>query len=91
MRIHSDFKIYKVGDCYMAAARDEGKKRFCGMLLINKSGAFLWKELEKEISYENLLEKACAKYDASRSDIERDMREFLSKLYEIGALCGGEP
>ena len=59
---------------------------FNGMLTLNDTGVFLWKNLQKDITKEELLEKMLKEYDVSEAVASADIDSFLSKLRETKIL-----
>ena len=50
---------------------------------------FLWKALQKEITFENLLKNMIEEYEASDDEVsilEKDLNEFLDKLRNLELL-----
>lgn len=84
MKADKDFILSEMGDEYVLTCTDA--KKFSGMIRLNQSGAFLFRQLSDEITFDELLDRACGEYDAERSVIEKDMMEFLSDLRAAGVI-----
>ena len=56
------------------------------MLTTNETGAFLWKNLENEITPEKLAERLGQEYEIDIETAKQDTEYFLGSLYQIGAL-----
>jgi hypothetical protein len=53
---------------------------FSGMITLNGTGAFLWKELSEETTEEKLLLALLKEYDIDKDTAQKDMGEFLARL-----------
>ena len=54
-----------------------------GMMTLNKVGAFLWERLPTAENEAALVDAVLVEYEAERSEVEKDVSEFLSKLREL--------
>lgn len=59
---------------------------FRGMIQMNQTGAFLWKELEKEQTEEALVEAMLEKYEISEEQAKADVASFTSRLLQEGIM-----
>lgn len=83
MKINKDFTIQKVGAAYVAVAVGETSKKFHGMIRLNETGAFLWKQMEKKDCTEaDLVEALLAEYELTREVAERDVHKMVEGLKE---------
>ena len=81
MKIKENFVLSEMSDCYMVVAVGPATKEFSGIIRLNDSGAFLWKELEKGATEEELVAVLLGQYpDADRKQIQEDLREFLETV-----------
>ena len=75
------FILRKLGTEYMAVAIGEASKNFNGMIRLNGTGAFYWKELEKGTTKEQLVAKTLEEYEGVTEDTaRRDVEEFLKSI-----------
>ena len=56
------FLLRKLGNEYMVVAIGEAIKNFNGMIRINETGAFYWKELEQGTTEEALVGKTLERF-----------------------------
>lgn len=83
MQINKDFTIQKVGGAYVAVPVGETSKRFHGMVRLNETGAFLWKEMsQKDCTEEDLVDALLSVYDVSREIAARDVHRVVELLAE---------
>ena len=86
MQINKDFTIQKVGDSYVAVPVGETSKTFHGMVKLNETGAFLWRELAKETTEDALVDALLSEYEVSREIAQRDVHRVVEMLKENGIL-----
>ena len=86
MKIKEGFMMHKVGDRAVAVAVGENTKNFHGMINLNKTEEFLWKQLENERTKEELLDAVTEAFDVERSEAEKGLEGFLGNLREAGVL-----
>ncbi|MBE6553634.1 MAG: PqqD family protein [Ruminococcaceae bacterium] len=83
MQINRDFTIQKVGASYVAVPVGKTSITFHGMIRLNETGAFLWKQMaQKDCSEEDLVEALLAEYDVDRETAARDVHAIVAKLAE---------
>ena len=81
MLIKKDFTIQKVGGSYLAVPVGETSKHFHGMIRLNETGAFLWKQMaEKDCSEAELVEALLAEYEVAREIAECDVHNVVELL-----------
>lgn len=61
---------------------------FPGMISVNETGEFLWELLEREQTLDALISVMTASYQVESSRAEADIRAFLSRLAQAGAVEG---
>ena len=89
MRIKKGFVLEKVGDSYLACATGKLASTFAGFVRMNETGAFLWRELDKEdMSESELSARLVAEYEIDDKLAANDVAAFLKKLSEHGIIEG---
>ena len=53
---------------------------FSGVITLNEVGSFIWKQLEKDTTKEEVLNNLLAEYDVDKATAESDIDEFINKL-----------
>ncbi|MBQ8309698.1 MAG: PqqD family protein [Clostridia bacterium] len=87
MQINKDFTIQKVGASYVAVPVGETSKTFHGMVRLNETGAFLWKQMAgKDCTEADLVDALLGEYDVAREIAERDVHRVVEQLKENGIL-----
>ena len=84
LKIKKGFLLRKLGTEHIAVAIGEASKTFNGMVRLNETGAFYWKELEKGTTPEDLAEKAMEKFEgADKETIRLDIEDFLKTISPV--------
>lgn len=87
MRIKDGFFMSEVGTEFVVIAQSiDAKKTFDGMLRLNQTGAFLWKQLETEKSESQLVSALTEEYSVEESVAAADCADFLKTLREVNLL-----
>ena len=61
---------------------------FNGVIRLNESAAFLWRELQSEISKTDLVNKLKSEYEIGEELATKDVEDFIKILEENNALEG---
>mgnify|MGYP001110812902 CR=1 FL=1 len=81
IRAKKGFILRRLGQEYMVVPVGEAGRDFNGMLRLNETGAFYWREIEKGITKEQLIEKMLERYEELDKDIAcKDLEEFLEEI-----------
>ena len=86
MKIKDDFYMKEVAGLNVVVATGETAQNMNAMINLNESGAFLWKQLENDITREELIQKLTEEYDVDCDKAGASVDKFISKLKEIGCL-----
>ena len=86
MKIKDGFILRQVADTYVVVAVGQAVKSFNGIINLNETGAFLWRELEKGADEQSLLKALLGEYEVQEDIAKRDVQTFISKLTEAGLL-----
>ena len=87
MKLRYNFVVQQVADDYVAVAVGEDASNFGGLVRMNKTGAFLFELLKKDMTREELLAAMVEKYDADEEILQRNLDAFLEKLKEKQVLA----
>ena len=68
MKINDDFYMKEVAGLNVVVATGESAENMNAMINLNESAAFLWKQLENDITKEELIKRLTEEYDV---DYER--------------------
>ena len=86
MKIKDDFYMKEVAGLNVVVATGETAQNMNAMINLNESGAFLWKQLENDITREELIQRLTEEYDVDCDKASVSVDKFISKLKEIGCL-----
>lgn len=81
IRAKKGFILRRLGKEYMVVPVGEASKDLNGMIRLNETGAFYWRELEKGITKDGLIEKMLERFeDLDEATARRDLNEFLETM-----------
>ena len=81
LKTKKGFLLRRLGNEAMVVAIGEASKSFNGMIRLNDTGAFYWKELEKGSSEDDLTTKTLERYDGvDEAAARQDVRAFLASV-----------
>lgn len=86
MRIKEGFVMREMAGGFVAVPVEGESREFQGMVQLNETGAFLWKELEQECRMETLVDALMNTYEVSRKQAEMDARKTVEMLKKAGIL-----
>jgi len=80
LKIKDGFIIKQVVDSYVVVPVGENLVDFSAMISLNETGAFLWNNMEYDITVDELAEKLCAEYGIDKDTALADTEEFIARL-----------
>lgn len=83
---NENFIKRQIGTGFAIVAVGEATKRFNGIISVNETGSFIWDQLEKPITAEELTEKITAQYGVDAATAAADAEKFLEVLRSVGAV-----
>lgn len=86
MYVKKCFKLMKVGVQNIVVATGDEEKKFGGILRLNDTSAFLWKQLEGKSQEEDLVATLMNEYGIEEDVAQRSVEAFLSSLRNEGVL-----
>lgn len=87
MKVKKGIVLSKVGDEFVLVPTGEAAKSFHGIVRLNETGAEIWKDLEKELSEEKIVNNLMAHYtDVDHETALRSVRNVVDKLRDAGLL-----
>ncbi len=87
MRIKEGFILREVADAYVAVAVGDTANEFNGLVNLNETGAFIWKQLENDTTREKIAEAITNEYDIDKETALKSAEGFIAKLREAGLLA----
>lgn len=86
MKHNPEFVLYSVAGKQILAPTGRLAAELNGMMALNDIGVFIWKALDEETTFEQLLSKIMSKYEVDRETAERDLSNFLDTLRSFQAI-----
>lgn len=87
VKIKPGFVLRKVGQAFMVMPTGPRMKEYQGMITLNETGAFLFKEVQKEGATKQKLIDACiAEYSATPEEATKAVDAFILQCAECGLM-----
>lgn len=86
MKTKQGFMLREVGGRNIVVAVGEAAEKFNGLITLNESGAFLWKELQNGCTYEELLQKMLEEYEVTEMTARNGIDHFLEAARGAGLI-----
>lgn len=88
MKIKDGFILRKIAGEDIVVPIGNNIADFNGVIRLNESAAFLWRELQEELSKEDLISKLRNEYEIDEELASTDVQDFLDILVENNAIEG---
>lgn len=87
MKIKENFVLRELCGSFVVVAVGEQTLNFKGLIKLNETGAFLWKNMaEKDVTEEELLQALLSEYEVEKDIAQTDIKEFVDLLKEADLL-----
>ena len=86
MKIKDGFILREVAGSSIVVAVGDAVKEFNGVINLNETGAFLWKQIEKGVDEDALVSALLDEYDVDKETAEKDVKTFIEKLQQAKLL-----
>ena len=83
---NNNFVKRKIGTQFVIVAVGEATRKFNGMISVNGTGSFIWDQLEKEITMDQLVAALTDAYEVDAATALEDASEFVETLKGVGAV-----
>ena len=80
MRLIEDHILRKVNGNVVLVPLSDRETDFKGMIVLNHTGEFICRMLEKDTDRNSLVERLAQEYEMEPEQVEADVDEFLSEL-----------
>lgn len=80
MKLKEGYLLREVAGNYIVVAVGSAVKEFNGVINLNESAAFLWKQLSEDKTEEELVNALLGEYEVTREIAEKDVKAFVEKL-----------
>lgn len=86
MKVSKEFVLREIAGDYIIIPTGKTVLEFNGLITVNEVGVSLWKMLQEEATFEELVKGILDEYDVEESVAREDIREFLDRLIEGGII-----
>ncbi len=86
MRLNDNFIMREIGGEYIVVPTGETARKYNGLISVNETGAFLWEELQEEVTIEQLVHKVVQKYEVDEETARKDIEVYIEKFQSRGLL-----
>lgn len=86
MKIKEEYILKEVAGNFIVVAVGNVALDFNGVITLNETGAFLWKQLKKETTEVELTEALMNEYEIDKDSANKDVSRFIDKLKEADIL-----
>ena len=90
MEIHKEFVLREIGGEYVIIPTGKTLLTFNGLITVNEVGADLWKMLQSEVTFNDLLQGILDTYDVDEETAREDIQDFLDTMSAAGILDNTE-
>lgn len=80
MKLKKEFILREIAGEYILVPTGETTLNFNGLITVNELGAFIWNNMEKVNSEEDILKLILDEYEVEENIAREDLNEFLNKL-----------
>ena len=84
MKIVKEFILREIAGEAVLVPTGETSQEFNGLVTLSESGSFIWKNLEKAESLEEMLSLILDEYDIDEATAKADTIEFITTLINNG-------
>lgn len=86
MKIKEEYILQNIADQWLVIDTNGKSVNFNKILALNESGRYLWEQMEKETSREQLIPALMTQFDIDETIAQKDTDEFIRKLRELECL-----
>ncbi len=86
MKIKTDYVLHSMGNEYVVVAVNDRTEELRGMIRLNETGAFLWREMMNDCTEETLVQALTEKYEVSRETASDAVHSFLEQLSAVDVI-----
>ena len=90
MKVEKEFVLREIAGDYIIIPTGKTVLDFNGLVTVNEVGVSLWKMLQEDVTFEELVAGILDEYDVDETVAREDIREFLDKMTEGGILAKAE-
>ena len=86
MRVDKEFVLREIAGDYIIIPTGKTVLEFNGLITVNEVGVSIWNMLQKEVTFDKLVQGILDEYDVEEQVAREDIREFLDNPIAGGIL-----
>lgn len=86
MRIKENYRLKQVADTWIVLPLAEEMLSFNGIIRLNETGVFLWKQLEAGADLEKMAKALTLEYNVTIEQARKDSLAFCKKVIAAGCI-----
>ena len=86
MKIDKKFVLREIAGEYIIIPTGKTALDFNGLITVNEVGVSLWKMLQDEVTFDDLVQGILDEYDVEEDVAREDIQEFLDQLVNRGII-----
>ena len=87
MKLKNDFTLREITGDYIVIPTGENYLDFGAVISLNETGAFLWNQLQNNLSIDDLTNALVEEYGIDVDTASADAEDFVSLLNKHGLIC----
>ena len=82
MRIKKEFVLREIAGDYVIIPTGKTVLEFNGLITVNEVGVSIWKMLQEEVTFDQIVQNILEEYDVEESVATKDVHDFVTVLRE---------
>ena len=87
MKLNQEFVLREVAGEYIVIPLTGLGDRFNGLITLNETGAFIWKQIEQEKEQDEIVDALLEEYEVSREQAARNVGDLCAQLKKLRILA----
>ena len=87
MKLKNDFTLREITGDYIVIPTGENYLDFGAVISLNETGAFLWNQLQNDLSIDELTNALVEEYGIDVATASADAEDFVELLKKHGLIC----
>lgn len=87
MKLKDGFVLKNIIDEWIVMPVGSNVKKFKNAIILNDVSVFMWKQLAKSVSYDELMQSVLDEYDIDKESAAGDLDKFLEQLRSLDILA----
>lgn len=86
MKIVKGFVLRSLSGDNVVMPQGSALMKLNGLLILNETSAFIWKNMDGEFEINDLVTKVCEEYKVDENKAKKDVEEFIERLKTVGCV-----